>query len=258
MHSFGHAAYFGLGAYIAALVVKHAGASMETVLIVAPLLTGLAAVIFGWFSVRLSGVYLAMLTLAFAQIAWAVIFQWDSLTGGSNGLTGVWPSAFFNDKLHYFYLTLALTTLTILILWRMLFSPFGFALRAGRDSSMRAGAIGINVKRVQLIAFVLAGIFAGLGGVLFAFSKGSISPDVIGINRSVDGLVMVLLGGVNALTGPIVGAFTFTWLHDVIARSTDYWKASLGFIILFLVLVFPQGISGTIDYWFHKLSEPRT
>ncbi len=255
MHSFGHAAYFGLGAYIAALIAKHYGASMEVMLILAPLLTGVAAVIFGWFSVRLSGVYLAMLTLAFAQIAWAVIFQWDSLTGGSNGLTGVWPSAYFNDKLHYFYLTLTLTTLTILILWRILFSPFGFALRAGRDSSMRAGAIGINVKKIQLTAFVLAGIFAGLGGVLFAFSKGSISPDVIGINRSVDGLVMVLLGGVNALTGPIVGAFTFTWLHDVIARSTDYWKASLGFIILFLVLVFPQGISGTIHHWFQKWSE---
>ena len=140
----------------------------------------------------------------------------------------------------------------------MLFSPFGFALRAGRDSSMRAGAIGINVKNIQLTAFVLAGIFAGLGGVLFAFSKGSISPDVIGINRSVDGLVMVLLGGVNALTGPIVGAFTFTWLHDVIARSTDYWKASLGFIILFLVLVFPQGISGTIHHWFQKWNEIKT
>jgi len=255
MHSFGHAAYFGLGAYIAALIARHYGASMELALIIAPMLTGIAAIVFGWFSVRLSGVYLAMLTLAFAQIAWAVIFQWDSLTGGSNGLTGVWPSAFFNDKLHYFYLTLILTTLTILILWRILFSPFGYALRAARDSVMRAGAIGIDVKKVQLTAFVLAGIFAGLGGALFAFSKGSISPDVIYIGRSVDGLVMVLLGGVNALTGPIVGAFTFTWLHDVIARTTDYWKASLGCIILFLVLVFPQGISGTINQWFKILSE---
>ena len=136
-----------------------------------------------------------------------------------------------------------------------MFSPFGYALRAARDSVMRAGAIGIDVKKVQLTAFVLAGVFAGLGGALFAFSKGSISPDVIYIGRSVDGLVMVLLGGVNALTGPIVGAFTFTWLHDVIARTTDYWKASLGCIILFLVLVFPQGISGTINQWFKTLSE---
>lgn len=252
MHSFGHAAYFGLGAYIAALLVRYLGISMELVLILAPLITGIAALIFGWFSVRLSGVYLAMLTLAFAQIAWAVIFQWDSLTGGSNGLTGVWPSQLFKDKIAYFYLTLALVTVVILAIWRILFSSFGFALRAGRDSDMRAEAIGIDVKKIQLIAFVIAGICAGLGGVLFAFSKGSISPEVIHIGRSIDGLVMVLLGGINALTGPIVGAVTFTWLHDVIARSTDYWRAALGLIILFLVLLFPHGISGSLSTFFNR------
>ena len=252
MHSFGHAAYFGLGAYIAALLVRYLGISMELVLILAPLLTGIAALIFGWFSVRLSGVYLAMLTLAFAQIAWAVIFQWDSLTGGSNGLTGVWPSQLFKDKIAYFYLTLALVTFVILAIWRILFSSFGFALRAGRDSDMRAEAIGIDVKKIQLIAFIIAGICAGLGGVLFAFSKGSISPEVIHIGRSIDGLVMVLLGGINALTGPIVGAVTFTWLHDVIARSTDYWRASLGLIVLFLVLLFPRGISGSLNTFFNR------
>ena len=252
MHSFGHAAYFGLGAYIAALLVRYLGISMELVLILAPLLTGIAALIFGWFSVRLSGVYLAMLTLAFAQIAWAVIFQWDSLTGGSNGLTGVWPSQLFKDKIAYFYLTLALVTFVILAIWRILFSSFGFALRAGRDSDMRAEAIGIDVKKIQLIAFIIAGICAGLGGVLFAFSKGSISPEVIHIGRSIDGLVMVLLGGINALTGPIVGAVTFTWLHDVIARSTDYWRAALGLIILFLVLLFPRGISGSLNTIFNR------
>jgi len=252
MHSFGHAAYFGLGAYIAALLVRYLGISMELVLILAPLLTGIAALIFGWFSVRLSGVYLAMLTLAFAQIAWAVIFQWDSLTGGSNGLTGVWPSQLFKDKIAYFYLTLALVTFVILAIWRILFSSFGFALRAGRDSDMRAEAIGIDVKKIQLIAFIIAGICAGLGGVLFAFSKGSISPEVIHIGRSIDGLVMVLLGGINALTGPIVGAVTFTWLHDVIARSTDYWRASLGLIILLLVLLFPRGISGSLNTFFNR------
>ena len=252
MHSFGHAAYFGLGAYIAALLVRYLGISMELVLILAPLLTGIAALIFGWFSVRLSGVYLAMLTLAFAQIAWAVIFQWDSLTGGINGLTGVWPSQLFKDKIAYFYLTLALVTFVILAIWRILFSSFGFALRAGRDSDMRAEAIGIDVKKIQLIAFIIAGICAGLGGVLFAFSKGSISPEVIHIGRSIDGLVMVLLGGINALTGPIVGAVTFTWLHDVIARSTDYWRAALGLIILFLVLLFPRGISGSLNTIFNR------
>ena len=114
---------------------------------------------------------------------------------------------------------------------------------------MRADAIGIDVKRLQWVAFVLAGMFAGLAGALFAFSKGSISPDALGVGRSVDGLVMVLLGGVQALSGPLVGAVTFTWLQDSVARSTDYWRALLGAIVLILVLVFPQGIAGFVGQW---------
>jgi len=132
----------------------------------------------------------------------------------------------------------------VLLLRRMLFSPFGYAMRAGRDSPTRADAIGIDVKRVQWIAFVVAGLFAGLAGALFAFSKGSISPEGLHVAKSIDGLVMVLLGGLQTLSGPIVGAVTFTWLHDTVARSTDYWRAMLGAIILLLVLLFPQGIAG--------------
>ena len=132
----------------------------------------------------------------------------------------------------------------ILLLHRVLYSPFGYALRAGRDSVLRADAIGMNVKRLQWVAFVLAGIFAGLAGALYAFSKGSISPESLHVGKSIDGLVMVLLGGLQTLVGPVVGAFTFTWLHDTVARNTDYWRAMLGGIILLLVLLFPQGIAG--------------
>ena len=245
MHSFGHAAYFGLGAYGAALLVRALGLSMEASLLVAPLVAAFGALVFGWFAVRLSGVYLAMLTLAFAQITWAVTFQWDSFTGGSNGLTGVWPSALFSDKRMYYWLTLGLVVAGVLGLRRVLFSPFGYALRAGRDSVLRADAIGIDVKRLQWFAFVLAGGVAGLAGALYAFSKGSISPESMSVGKSVDGLVMVLLGGIQTLAGPVVGAFSFTWLHDVVARNTDYWRAMLGSVILLLVLLFPQGISGS-------------
>jgi len=245
MHSFGHAAYFGLGAYGAALLVRAMGLSMEAALLVAPLVAAFGALVFGWFAVRLSGVYLAMLTLAFAQITWAVTFQWDSFTGGSNGLTGVWPSALFSDKRMYYWLTLGLVVAGVLGLRRVLFSPFGYALRAGRDSVLRADAIGIDVKRLQWLAFVLAGGVAGLAGALYAFSKGSISPESMSVGKSVDGLVMVLLGGIQTLAGPVVGAFSFTWLHDVVARNTDYWRAMLGTVILILVLLFPQGIAGS-------------
>ena len=246
MHSFGHAAYFGLGAYAAALLVLRAAMPMEIALFAAPLAAGLGATIFGWFCVRLSGVYLAMLTLAFAQIVWSIGFQWDDFTGGSNGLTGVWPAAWLSDKAMYYALTLACVVAGVLLLRRILFSPFGYAMRAGRDSPLRADAIGLDVKRMQWLAFVIAGTFAGLAGSLYAFSKGSISPDVMGIGRSVDGLVMVLLGGVQTLAGPVVGAVTFTWLQDSVARSTDYWRALLGAIILLLVLAFPMGIAGFV------------
>jgi branched-chain amino acid transport system permease protein len=253
MHSFGHAAYFGLGAYAAALVVRKLGLSMEVALLAAPLVAALGALIVGWFSVRLSGVYLAMLTLAFAQIVWAGVYQWDSFTGGSNGMTGVWPSAWFADKQAYYYLTLVLVAVSAWLLRRMLFSPFGYALRAGRDSVLRADAIGMDVKRLQWVAFVIAGAFAGVAGALFAFSKGSISPEALGVSRSVDGLVMVLLGGLQTLAGPVVGAVSYTWLHDVMARNTEYWRALLGAVILILVLLFPQGIAG----FFRQLMDMR-
>ena len=244
LHSFGHAAYFGLGAYAAALLVRKLGVPMEMALLLAPAAAIVGAIIVGWFSVRLSGVYLAMLTLAFAQIVWAGVYQWDAFTGGSNGLTGVWPSPWLSDKQAYYYLTLVLTAVSIWVLRRMLFSPFGYALRAGRDSFLRADAIGMDVKTLQWVAFVVAGAFAGVAGALFAFSKGSISPEALSVTRSVDGLVMVLLGGIQTLAGPVVGAVSYTWLHDVMARSTEYWRAMLGAVILILVMLFPQGIAG--------------
>ena len=257
MHSFGHAAYFGLGAYGAALLVRQLQLPMEVALVVAPLVAAAGAVVYGWFCVRLSGVYLAMLTLAFAQITWAITYQWDSFTGGSNGLTGVWPAEWLTDKRMYYWLTLALVGLGVWWLRRVLYSPFGYALRAGRDSVLRADAIGIDVKRMQWVAFVISGTVAGLAGALYAFSKGSISPESLAVGKSVDGLVMVLLGGVQTLAGPVVGAVTFTWLHDAVARNTDYWRAMLGGIILLLVLLFPQGIAGGIKQMFDNLRKPK-
>ena len=255
MHSFGHAAYFGLGAYGAALMVRKLGLPMEVALLAAPIVAAIGAFLYGWFCVRLSGVYLAMLTLAFAQITWAIAFQWDAVTGGSNGLTGVWPAEWLADKQIYYYLTLALSAASVLLLHRFLHSPFGYAMRASRDSVLRADAIGINVRRISWVAFVIAGAFAGLAGALYAFSKGSISPETLHVSRSIDGLVMVLLGGLQTLAGPIVGAVTFTWLHDTVARNTDYWRAMLGAIILILVLLFPQGIAGFVKQQIQKWRE---
>jgi len=249
MHSFGHAAYFGLGAYGAALFFR-IGAPMEASLFLAPLVAALGAFVFGWFCVRLSGVYLAMLTLAFAQIVWSVVFQWDAVTGGSNGLVGIWPSAWLAPKPAYYLLVLACTLAGAGLLVRVLHAPMGLALRGSRDSPLRAAAIGIAVPRLQWIAFVVAGTVAGLAGALFAFAKGTISPETLGVGRSVDGLVMVLLGGVHAVSGPWVGAALFVWLQDTVARQTDYWRALLGIVMLALILVFPLGVAGGLKRLF--------
>jgi branched-chain amino acid transport system permease protein len=249
MHSFGHAAYFGLGCYAAGLLLKLAGLPMLAAIGLAPLVAGAGAALFGWFSVRLSGVYLAMLTLAFAAIVWAIVFQWEELTGGSNGVLGLWPSAPFDVEWRYYLLVLGCTATAVLLLRRILFSPFGYAMRAGRDSPLRAEATGIAVLQVHWVAFIIAGTVCGLGGALFAFAKGGISPETIHVSRSIDGLVMVLLGGVQNLAGPLVGAPVYTLLQDTVMRQTPYWRGLLGVIILLIVLVFPGGIAGTLARW---------
>jgi branched-chain amino acid transport system permease protein len=244
--SFGHAAYFGLGAYAAALAARH-GAPMGAAMALAPVVAAIGALVFGAFCVRLSGIYLAMLTLAFAQIVWSIAFQWDSVTGGSNGLVGIWPSSAFAAKTAYFYLTLGVATVALAAVAWLAQTPFGYALRAGRDSRLRAEASGIDVRFVQWVAFAIAGAFAGLAGAVYAFSKGSISPETLAIPRSVDALVMVLLGGLNALAGPLFGAAAFIGLQDTLARTTEYWRAAVGVAILLLVLVFPMGIGGAVQ-----------
>ncbi|HEX4882711.1 MAG TPA: ABC transporter permease, partial [Casimicrobiaceae bacterium] len=245
MASFGHAAYFGIGAYATALAFRD-GWPMAGALALAPVVAMGAAVLLGGFAVRLAGVYLAMLTLAFAQIVWSIVFQWDAVTGGSNGIVGIWPPPVLGERYRFYLFTLGIVAAASLLLARITSSPFGYALRASRDSALRAASIAIDVRATQWRAFALAGAFAGLAGGLFAFSKGSISPETLAIPRSVDALVMVLLGGLNAIAGPLLGAAAFTWMQDELARATDYWRAATGVVILLIVLAFPQGIGGAL------------
>ena len=244
LNSFGHAAYFGLGAYGAALLMTKLGLPMVLAFLLGPVVAMAAAGLFGLFALRLSGVYLAMLTLAIAQIVWSVTFQWDGFTGGSNGLLGIWPASWLSDSAAYYWAALAVVVLAVWASRRTLHAPFGFALRASRDSALRAESLGIPVRRVQWLAFVVSGLLAGLAGALYVFSKGSVAPDVLAVGKSIDGLVMVLLGGVQTVSGPIVGAVVFTGLQDTLIRHTEYWRALLGLIVLLLVLAFPQGLVG--------------
>jgi branched-chain amino acid transport system permease protein len=245
MVSFGHAAFFGGGAYAAALMVHYMQSPMEVAILFAPLLVALLALIIGWFCVRLSGVYLAMLTLAFAQICWSIVFQWGEFTGGDDGILSIWPAEWASEKIVFYYLTMILCIGGVLALRHFIFTPFGYTMRACRDSALRVDSIGINLRRHQWFAFTLSGAFAGLAGGIYVFSKGNVFPDEMAIPRSFDLLFMVLLGGVETLFGPIAGATAFTWLHDKIARI-DYWQLILGCIFIMLVLVFPNGIAGSI------------
>ncbi|PWE30507.1 ABC transporter permease [Maritimibacter sp. 55A14] len=246
MVSFGHAAFFGIGAYGAALAVKTLGLGMGGAMLAGPLAGALGALVFGWFCVRLSGVYLAMLTLAAAQIVWGITFQWQDVTGGDDGILGVWPAPWASSDTAYFYLAAAICLGGIWALRRVVHSPFGYLLRGGRDSPVRAEAIGLDLRRHQWAGFTLAGTLAGLAGTVFAFSKGSVFPDVLGIAQSVDGLIMVLLGGIHALAGPLLGAGVFVLIEDWVSRL-DFWRFIFGAIILAVVLLAPDGLAGGLE-----------
>src|SRR5207237_10291968 len=166
-----------------------------------------------------------------ASTVWSLLFQWTQGTGGSKGLVGIWPVAALLSKTAYYLFALGIVALALAAIAWLTQSPLGYALRGSRDSALRAEALGIDVKRVQWLAFSAAGLFAGLAGALYAFSKGSISPDTLSIPRSIDALVMVLLGGINALAGQVLGATAFTWMQDSLARATDYRRAAAGALI---------------------------
>lgn len=251
MVSFGHAAYFGLGAYGAALLTRFLDVSMSVGMVFGPLLAVAGAALFGWFCVRLSGVYLAMLTLAFAQIVWSVAFQWYEVTGGDNGILGIWPADWASAPAVFYALTLAIVTAAVIAIRRIVFSPFGYAVRACRDSTLRAEAIGLDRARLQWLCFTLAGGFAGIAGVLYAYLKGSVFPEALGIPLSVDALVMVLLGGVQTVLGPLVGAAVYKSLSIWVIAEVDQWKLILGGFIVLLVVAFPEGLVG---FWQRRVA----
>ena len=247
MLSFGHAAYFGLGAYGAALFMKQGGLPMPAALLLGPLVAGAAALLIGIFCVRLSGAYFAMLTLAFAQIAFAIVHQWYGFTGGDNGILGVWPTVSLATPLRYYYVALIAGGGGFALLRRVTGSPFGYTLRAARDHPERCRAIGVDVRGHRLLAFLVAGVFAGLGGSIYVFLKGSAFPDYLSIPVSIESLVMILLGGVHALAGAPVGAAAYKLLDTVITQYTVYWQALLGAVLAFLVLAFPNGLVGFVQ-----------
>ena len=255
--SFGHAGSFGFGAYGAALAAHDLGLPMLPALACGILLGLAGAALVGWFCVRLSGVYSAMLTLACAQIAWAGAFQWSAVTGGDNGLLGLWPDGWAANPRPFYWLCLAAAALSVGLVRVATFSPFGYALRAARDAPLRAEASGIGRARVQWIAFTCAGGLAALSGGLFVFLKGSVFPDAFGVSTSVDGLAMVLLGGVGTVSGSLWGAVVYKALSIWLVSQTDFSKLVLGAVLVALSLLFPAGLGGLRERLAGRWAEPK-
>jgi branched-chain amino acid transport system permease protein len=256
--SFGHAAYFGIGSYACGILMKTAGVPFWAAFPAAGLIAAGFAAAFGFFCVRLTKIYFAMLTLAFAQIVWAICFKWNDFTGGDQGLPDVpfpdigWMSAlpgFGHMRIgeQFYVLTLILVALCIAALHRLTLSPFGRVLTTIRENPERAAFIGVDVRAYELAAFAIAGGFAGLSGALFGIFNRGVFADFVFWSKSADVMIMTILGGMDHFWGPAVGALILTLLNQQITAYTEYWPFVLGAILIVLLFVFPGGILGALD-----------
>ncbi len=245
--SFGHAAYFGIGCYACGLLIKKAGLSFGIAFAATGFFGAAAALIIGFFCVRLTKIYFALLTLAFSQIVWAIVFKWNSLTGGDTGIYGIDFPKFLDSRTKYFYFTLAVVSISVFILRKIVNSPFGRILMTIRDNPERTEFIGINVKLFQLLAFIISGFFSAISGGLFAVFNHSIFPDFCYWPVSTEVLIMTILGGMYSFFGPMVGAAVLLFLRMEVTSYTVYWPFILGTILILLLFFLPGGIVGFIQ-----------
>ena len=253
--SFGHAAFFGVGAYATAMLftaLKGAdgqigAAAFLLSLLVGPPIAALAALIVGFFCVRLIGIYFAMLTLAFGELLYYIVFSWYSFTKGDDGIQGLLPPPFFQDSTNFYFLTLAIVAAAFAVMWRITESPFGYAMRTLRDNQRRAAFLGTNVRSHMLANFVIAGAFAGVAGALWGPFSRSVNPGLLGWGESGIVVFMTLIGGAGSFIGPMLGSAIYTMLQAVVKMYTVYWPLTIGTIILVIVLFAPGGILGLID-----------
>lgn len=248
--TFGHAAFFGIGAYTTAILTRGELAETGTVswtlflaaIAAAPVVAAAVAMVAGWFCVRLTGIYFAILTLAFGELFYYIVFSWYSFTGGDNGIQGLRPPEALAATTPYYYFAVAVVGAAVFVMWRITRSPFGYTLRAMRDDTRRVSFLGVNVKLHQWLAFVVAAGFAGLAGALWGPFSRSVAPALLGWQKSGEAVFATLIGGANYFLGPVLGAGVFIGLHAWITEFTQYWPLAIGTIILLLVLFLPGGL----------------
>jgi branched-chain amino acid transport system permease protein len=255
--SLGHAAFFGLGAYACALVTKEVYASVMLGLAASAGVSAVAAAFIGALCIRLSGFYFAMITLGFAQALFTVAYYWRSVTGGDDGMIGIPRPSIgvpgvalypITEVEHFYYFTLAVLVVLLVIMYRIVKSPFGVVLQAIRENAERVQFLGLNVAYYKLGAFVLAGTFGGIAGGLFALFQGFISPELLYWSKSGEIVLMTVLGGMYSFFGPLVGTALLIYVRDVVLNYTDYWKIVVGAILVVSVLFMPAGIVGSMQF----------
>lgn len=259
MVSFGHALYFGAGAYSFGLIMQHFQLPIPLAFLLAVGFCATVAAVVGAICVRLKEIYFAFLTLAFQMLFHSIVISWTSLTGGDQGLMGGLPRPPFlglnlvnPTDLYWFAVVVGVGSL--LIMRYILQSPFGYTLRMVRDNPDRAKFLGVNVWRIKLLAFVLAGGFAGVGGIIMALLVSGAFPEFTYWTMSGEAVFMVLMGGVNTFIGPVLGAALLLGFNDVITRVTDHHGLALGAIILLFALVFKHGITDFIVQGWQRIS----
>ena len=242
--SFGHAAYFAIGGYACAILLTTYGWPLVLAFPAAVLLSGLAAAAIGYFCVKLTDIYFAMLTLAFAMFVWGIAFKWRAVTGGDDGFVGIAKPELLRSRVPYFYFALTVVTLSSAALWVICHSAFGRTLVAVRENRVRAGFVGVDTRRVRHVAFIVAGTFAGVAGALFALYNNGMYTESAFWPESARVLIMVLLGGMYSFFGPALGAAVLYFLQVVTVQYTEYWPTVLGLILLVILMFVPEGLVG--------------
>lgn len=253
--SLGHAAFFGIGAYAAGLVAIKLTPNLPLTMAIGLLVCAISALIIGFLSIRAAGVFFLMLTLAFSQMVYSAVHEWRWITGGPNGLPGIQRPVLsvlsmttdFNANERLYYLILAFFVLSVLLLKRIVGSPFGHVLIGIRENEGRMRAVGYNTRNFKLAAFVIAGVFGGLSGVLYSYYNGFISPQEVYWTMSGQVMVMVIIGGAGTLVGPVLGAGALLVVQNIVSSHTDRWPTIMGLLFVFFVFAARKGILGLID-----------
>jgi branched-chain amino acid transport system permease protein len=246
MLPFGHAAFFGIGAYALAILMRKAGFSALPAALLSPAVAAIAGAIIGYFCTRLSGIYLGMLTFAFQMLVYTIVLKSYEFTGGDDGLSGLNSTGFAATPQGFYYVTVVVVSAGLFLLWRLIRSPFGLALQAQRGNSPRASALGMNVALHRWLAFVVAAAFAGLAGALFALANHNVFPGWLNWTASATPIVMTILGGMHSFLGPVVGSVIYVLMQTWLTGLTEYWALFLGIAIMLLVMLMPNGIMGLL------------